>query len=251
MIKSSIFPPSGKYTGNMYMEDNNIFEDNALKASSDEDRRDDSNLAEALQRTVNLEDLPPQHLNKGNMLKYSADEERKGDPDVSEAFKQTVNPTDLSLHHLENMGGSIGSVRTRRSIDKIVLEVLSGPSTGNNSRRQSLSTMQKLDVLIVDDSGLSRKMLSRLLSTSGHAYDVAEDGLLALDKVKAKMSFITNGSEKEKGSFDVILMDFVMPNMDGPTATKAIRDMGYTAPIFGKHCIHMLTGVSECIGIGI
>jgi hypothetical protein len=25
-----------------------------------------------------------------------------------------------------------------------------------------------------------------------------------------------------------------MPNMDGPTATKAIRALGYTAPIFGK-----------------
>jgi hypothetical protein len=25
-----------------------------------------------------------------------------------------------------------------------------------------------------------------------------------------------------------------MPNMDGPPATKAIRALGYTAPIFGK-----------------
>ena len=33
--------------------------------------------------------------------------------------------------------------------------------------------------------------------------------------------------------YDAILMDFVMPVMDGPTATKAIRAMGYSEPIFG------------------
>ena len=33
--------------------------------------------------------------------------------------------------------------------------------------------------------------------------------------------------------FDMILCDNVMPNMDGPTATKAIRDLGYKGPIFG------------------
>jgi CheY-like chemotaxis protein len=86
--------------------------------------------------------------------------------------------------------------------------------------------------LIVDDSGLNRKMLCRLLRASGYVFDEAEDGLFALDKVKAKMLVAVNGSEK--GGFGVILMDYIMPNMDGPTATKAIRDLGYTAPIFGK-----------------
>jgi CheY-like chemotaxis protein len=77
-------------------------------------------------------------------------------------------------------------------------------------------------------------MLCRLLRVSGYVFEEAEDGLLAIEKVKAKMSVV------EKNHYDVILMDYIMPNMDGPTATETIRDLGYTAPIFGKYLISYL-----------
>jgi hypothetical protein len=34
-------------------------------------------------------------------------------------------------------------------------------------------------------------------------------------------------------TYDFILCDSVMPRMDGPTAVKKIRELGYTQPIFG------------------
>jgi CheY-like chemotaxis protein len=49
--------------------------------------------------------------------------------------------------------------------------------------------------------------------------------------VKAVLS--AKASQKEAIEYDAILMDFMMPNLDGPSATKQIRDMGYKAPIFG------------------
>ena len=82
------------------------------------------------------------------------------------------------------------------------------------------------NLLVVDDSPLNRKMLIRTFRAAGHICDEAEDGLKAVIKVKEKMS-------SDSSSYSAILMDFVMPNMDGPTATKEIRALGYVAPIFG------------------
>ena len=84
----------------------------------------------------------------------------------------------------------------------------------------------RLHLLIVDDSFLNRKMLLRTFRAAGHECDEAVDGLEAVEKIKDIMA-------SPKGSYNVVLMDFVMPNMDGPTATKEIRALGYTAPIFG------------------
>ena len=85
------------------------------------------------------------------------------------------------------------------------------------------------DILVVDDSGLNRKLLCRLLRASKHICDEANDGLAALERVKIKMA----GDLGAKLRYDVILIDFVMPVMDGPTATKAIRALGYGGLILG------------------
>jgi signal transduction histidine kinase/ActR/RegA family two-component response regulator len=87
------------------------------------------------------------------------------------------------------------------------------------------------DILVVDDSSLNRKMLCRLLRTAGYKCEEANDGQSAVEKVKARMEGGTGTGSK--GYYDAILMDFVMPIMDGPTATQAIRGLGYSYPIFG------------------
>ena len=84
------------------------------------------------------------------------------------------------------------------------------------------------DILIVDDSALNRKMMRRYFTTAGHTCTEAIDGKHAVNLVKERLSE-THG----KKTFDAILMDFVMPVMDGPTACKAIRASGYKSLIFG------------------
>jgi len=85
---------------------------------------------------------------------------------------------------------------------------------------------KQLNILIVDDSKLNRKMLSKLLIQKKCICSEEEDGLGAVNNIKKLI-------QKNKITYDAIFMDFIMPNMDGPTATFTIRNLGYTKPIIG------------------
>jgi CheY-like chemotaxis protein len=82
-------------------------------------------------------------------------------------------------------------------------------------------------LLVVDDSDLTRKMLCRIMKAQGYDYEEADDGDVAVEMVRKNMGR-TDGR-----TYAVILMDFIMPVMDGPTATKHIRELGFTAPVLG------------------
>ena len=65
-------------------------------------------------------------------------------------------------------------------------------------------------VLVVDDEEKVRKYMSRLLKNRGFHVDTAADGALALSLI----------SEKD---FDVVLLDVLMPGIDGITVLKEIK----------------------------
>jgi DNA-binding response OmpR family regulator len=65
-------------------------------------------------------------------------------------------------------------------------------------------------LLVVDDDGEIRDMLSRRLSRRGYAVDVAEDGETALDKIA-------------KAHYDLVLLDQVMPGMGGLDLLRLLR----------------------------
>lgn len=66
------------------------------------------------------------------------------------------------------------------------------------------------NILVVEDNMINQKLLVRVLEGAGHQCRIAEDGVKAL---------WAHAHE----TFDVILMDVMMPVMDGLTATRIIR----------------------------
>ncbi|KAG8920919.1 kinase-regulated stress-responsive transcription factor skn7 [Tulasnella sp. 418] len=73
-------------------------------------------------------------------------------------------------------------------------------------------------VLLVDDDSARRKLYSRFLRVCGCTIDVAVDGVGAVNKVNLE-------------KYDLVLMDIIMPKLDGVSATSLIRQFDDTTPI--------------------
>jgi len=83
--------------------------------------------------------------------------------------------------------------------------------------------MEKIKILVVDDCEISRKSIEIMLVKSKRikVTGEAKDGLEAIELVK-------------NNSFDVILMDINMPNLDGVDTTKKIVDLDKNIKILGN-----------------
>jgi len=65
-------------------------------------------------------------------------------------------------------------------------------------------------ILVVDDNRMNRLKLSLGLEQQGHTVGLAEDGQQALEMLEA-------------GSYDVVLLDIIMPGMDGYQVLERIK----------------------------
>ncbi|MGM9739245.1 MAG: response regulator transcription factor [Candidatus Cryptobacteroides sp.] len=75
-----------------------------------------------------------------------------------------------------------------------------------------------IKILIVEDEQMLAEILSDTLSDRNFDVHLAYDGVQALESVKRE-------------SFDVIVSDIMMPNLDGYSLAKKLRAEGYNTPI--------------------
>ena len=80
-------------------------------------------------------------------------------------------------------------------------------------------------VLIVDDEPPIRELVAKYCTLEGYAYGEAGDGLEAIEKVR-------------DGNYDIVIMDVMMPELDGFSAVREIRK-------FSKIPVIMLSARTE------
>jgi sigma-B regulation protein RsbU (phosphoserine phosphatase) len=94
-------------------------------------------------------------------------------------------------------------------------------------------------LLVVDDVEMNRDLLSRRLAQQGHSVALAENGRRALEMVRA-------------GDFDLVLLDIMMPEVDGYHVLKEMMD----DPVLKHIPVVMISAVTEmdsvvrCIEMG-
>lgn len=94
-------------------------------------------------------------------------------------------------------------------------------------------------ILVVDDNAGNRDVLSRRLEREGYTVDMAENGLQALAKLEA-------------ATFDLVLLDVVMPELDGFAVLQSIR----ANPRWKEVAVIMISALDEiksvvrCIEMG-
>lgn len=100
------------------------------------------------------------------------------------------------------------------------------PDFGNESQQTEAGNKPKptqikpLDILFVEDERVLRMVSEKMLRTLGHNVTLARDGTQGLDEFR-------------KQHFDLVITDYFMPDLDGLGLISALREEGFTGPIYG------------------
>ena len=163
--------------------------------------------------------------------------------------------TGLGLHLSKQLAEKLGGTLSVESVQDVGSCFTLTISTGRLSGTEMLTSSPVFDhldavqnnkskplrlegrVLVTEDNQDNQRLVSILLKRMGVEYEIANNGKEAVAKA-------------ENNKFDVILMDVQMPIMDGLTATRLLRQQGYTGPIIALTANAMQQEKQDCFDAG-
>jgi signal transduction histidine kinase len=149
----------------------------------------------------------------------------------------TSRPGEGSTFQLTIATGSLEGVKLLENLTEAELEA-------ERSEQEAAIRCIRLScrLLLAEDGPDNQRLLSFVLRKAGADVVVADQGEMAMDLALA--------AEAEGKPFDVVLMDMQMPVMDGYTATRKLREAGYTRPIVALTAHAMNHDRQKCLDAG-
>ena len=149
---------------------------------------------------------------------------------------------------VEKMGGSISveSELGKGSCFTVILPFkLDKQIIVKTEEEKTEADISGMRFLVAEDNELNLEIVEFLLSEQGAEVVSAQNGLEAVEKFK----------ESDEGTYDAILMDLMMPVMDGFTATEKIRALdrpdAKTIPIIAMTANAFKEDEEKCLGAGM
>ena len=138
---------------------------------------------------------------------------------VRTQYKGTGLGMPISKKYVELMGGTI-TVDSRKGVGttftvEIPMELTNAEKVEKTKPLVQHNDLKGIKVLLAEDNELNAELATMLLEDLGMTVTRAADGQEVVDLF----------AEHPAGTYDIILMDIMMPKMDGHQAAKAIRAM--------------------------
>ena len=144
--------------------------------------------------------------------------------DARTQYKGTGLGMPIAKRYVELMGGTI-AVESKKGVGttftvEIPMELTSSEKVEKTKKSAKHKSLKGVKVLLAEDNDLNAELATILLEDSGMIVTHAADGQEVVDLF----------ANHPAGTYDIILMDIMMPKMDGLQAAKAIRAMQAERP---------------------